>query len=217
LSESEMKNSQQDPRYRNELAQSTNLADYAAEYARRLQSAFSAVEPEALQKAFDALAHAARTGAHIYVAGNGGSAAIADHLCCDWMKGTAVPTMPAVKVHSLVCNTALLTALTNDFGYEDALARQIGMLGEEGDLLVLISSSGNSSNIERAAVAASKKKMKIIGLCGFSGGKLKKLSDICLYTPANNYGIVEDAHQMLMHVLAQALAQLRDSQYAQDP
>jgi D-sedoheptulose 7-phosphate isomerase len=211
-----MKHSQQDPRYRNELAQSTNLSDYAAEYAKRVHSAFSAVEPEALQKAFDALTEAARRGARIYVAGNGGSAAIADHLCCDWMKGTAVPSMPAVKVHSLVCNTALLTALTNDFGYEAALARQIGMLAEEGDLLVLISSSGNSPNIEQAVLAAAKKKMKIIGLCGFSGGKLKKLADICLHTPANNYGIVEDAHQMLMHVLAQSLAQLRDSQYGKD-
>jgi D-sedoheptulose 7-phosphate isomerase len=201
----------QDPRYRNELPPSTTLAGYAADYAKRVFAAFSAVEPEALQKAFDALARAARRGARIYVAGNGGSAAIADHLCCDWMKGTTVPSLPAVKVHSLVCNTALLTALTNDIGHEDALARQIEMLGERGDLLVLISSSGNSPNIERAALAAYKKKMEIIGLCGFSGGKLKELSDICLYTPANNYGIVEDTHQMLMHVLGQSLAQLRDS------
>lgn len=206
-----MSSQKQDPRFLNELPESTDLVEYAATYASQVHKAFSAVAPEALRKAFEALGSATERGARVYVAGNGGSAAISDHLCCDWMKGTSVPGLAAVKVHSLVSNTSLLTALANDFSYEESISRQVEMLGEEGDLLILISSSGNSPNIEKAALAARAKKMKTIGLCGFSGGKLKELSDICLHVPASNYGVVEDAHQMLMHVLAQSLARLRDA------
>jgi phosphoheptose isomerase len=149
------------------------------------------------------------SGARVYVAGNGGSASIANHLTCDWMKGTHVTGKPALKVHSLGSNGTLLTAIANDFGFEESFAHQVELLGEAGDLLVLISSSGNSANIVRALEVARLKRMKIIGLTGFTGGKLKELCDVSLHVPVHNYGIVEDTHQSLMHCLAQFLEKSR--------
>ena len=142
-------------------------------------------------------------GKQIYVCGNGGSAAIADHLCCDWSKGTHFSELPALKTQSLSANTALFTACANDFGYEKSFSTQIEIFGGPGDILLAISSSGNSPNILAAVGAAREKQMTSIGMCGFSGGKLKSIADLCLHVAFDNYGLVEDAHQILMHVLAQ--------------
>lgn len=199
-----------DPRFKNELPEADTLGVYLLNYSKSLHDAVSKVSEDKLQAAFDLLTRTLEKGKRIYVAGNGGSSAIADHLCCDWMKGTAVAGVPSLKVHSLTSNSALFTALANDFGYENSLAQQIEYLGETDDVVVLISSSGNSINIVKAAEVARAKKMSVIGLSGFSGGALAKLSDVNLHVPANNYGIAEDAHQMLMHVLGQFLAKKRD-------
>lgn len=141
----------------------------------------------------------------IYVAGNGGSASISDHLCCDFTKGTYSPESPGIKTYSLVSNTAMLTALANDFSYEDSLSKQIEMYATPTDLLILISSSGNSVNVVRACQAAQAKWMKVIALTGFNGGKLAQICDVNLHVPSTNYGIVEDTHQSLMHIMSQLL------------
>jgi phosphoheptose isomerase len=137
------------------------------------------------------------------VAGNGGSAAIADHLLCDWVKGTYTPSQPAIYVHSLVSNAALLTAVANDFSYEESFARQLEMQGQPGDLLCTISSSGNSPNILAVMRRASALGIKTIAFTGFSGGEASRMADISIHVAANNYGVVEDCHQSLMHNIAQ--------------
>ncbi|MBI3544490.1 MAG: SIS domain-containing protein [Deltaproteobacteria bacterium] len=200
----------QDPRDNNEIPDAGSAAEYFSAYARELGVALAKISPEQIEAAYDVLRGALKSGARIYVAGNGGSAAISDHLCCDWLKGTYVPGQPALKVHSLTANTALFTALGNDFGYDATIARQVEMLGEPGDVLILISSSGNSANIIKAADSARARKMKVIGMTGFNGGKLAASADVSLYVPAHNYGMAEDAHQMLMHSLAQFLNKERD-------
>lgn len=201
-----------DPRFENDLPVADSVGEYFTAYTRELAKAAGKVSQEKIQEAFELLAATLKRNQRIYVAGNGGSCAIADHLCCDFMKGTHVHGKPALKVHSLTSSPALLTALSNDFGYETSLSRQVEMLGEAGDILILISSSGNSPNIVKAVEAAHAKKMKVIGLCGFSGGKLAATADVPLYVPVHNYGIAEDVHQMLMHAFAQFLAQKRDSE-----
>ncbi len=200
-----------DPRFRNETPRAGSAADYLREYLAALHDALGRVPGERVEAAFALLRDAAGRGARVYVAGNGGSAAIADHLGCDWMKGTHVESLPALKVVSLTANTPLLTALANDFGYAESFARQVEMQGEAGDVLVLISSSGNSPNVVQAAEVARRRGMRVIGMSGFAGGRLAELADVALHVPVNNYGIAEDSHQMLMHVFAQLLARERDA------
>ncbi len=158
-----------------------------------------AIEKETLDQVIQTIKDAIKRGKRIYVAGNGGSAAIAEHLCCDFTKCSES------KVTSLVSNTSLNTAFANDYGFEKVIALQIKRLCNINDILILISSSGESRNIIEAVNAAKQKKMKIIGLSGFSGGFLKEKSTISLHIPSDNYGVVEDCHQMLMHVISKLL------------
>lgn len=202
---------QADPRSKNKTFSMESPASYLAEYAATLQKTLAAVPAERLDQAMAVLVDALRGNRRIYVCGNGGSAAIADHLCCDWTKGTRIPGQPALKTHSLTANNALMTALANDFGYEETFATQVEMYGEAGDVLVAISSSGNSPNIIKACEAARARGMKVVGLSGFSGGKLALASDISLHAPFDNYGLVEDCHQVLMHVLSQFLVRQIES------
>jgi phosphoheptose isomerase len=194
-----------DPRALNRVFSPESPAHYLAEYATALAGALGTVSPTALAEAARVLEDATRAKRRIYVCGNGGSAAIADHLCCDWTKGTKVEGLPPLRTHSLAANGALLTALANDFGYEECFATQVDYFAEPGDVLVAISSSGKSPNILKAVARAKERGLKVIGLSGFSGGGLAQEADISLYVAFHNYGLVEDAHQSIMHVLSQYL------------
>lgn len=194
-----------DPRTKNKIFSMESPAAYLKEYAENLSRTLDAIPGSALDEAVNLLKTCLKAGRRIYVCGNGGSAAIADHLCCDWTKGSRIGQEPTLKTHSLVANGALMTALANDYGYEETFSTQVDMYGEAGDVLVAISSSGNSPNIVRGVEMAQKRGMKVLGLSGFSGGKLAELSDISLHANFPNYGLVEDCHQMLMHVLSQYL------------
>jgi phosphoheptose isomerase len=107
-------------------------------------------------------------------------------------------------------NVALYSAIANDFGFEKVFETQIAYRGRAGDVLLAISSSGNSPNILAAVRAAHEAGLSTIGLSGFGGGKLRNIVQVPIHVGANNYGIVEDAHQSVMHVLAQYIARGRD-------
>lgn len=205
-----MKAADKDPRIKNHYPRAETLSKYTAAYAKLVAEGLSKVSEQALEQVFELLEKTIASGRRVYVAGNGGSAAIADHLCCDWMKGTHVAGKPALRVHPMTSSPALFTALANDFSYEDSISRQVEMLGDAGDVLVLISSSGNSPNIVKAAEVGKTRKLRVVGLTGFDGGRLRELADVSLHVPVENYGMAEDAHQMLMHVLTQCLARKRD-------
>lgn len=199
-----------DPRHKNTVFNSSSLATYLADYAETLASALKDVDVAELERARALVEEAAEAGKRIYAIGNGGSAAIADHLCCDWTKGTHCETHPTIRSFSLNSNVALYSAIANDYGFEKVFSTQVEFFGQEGDVLIAISSSGNSPNILEAVERAHSLKMSTIGLSGFKGGKLKDAAQVPLYVPVDNYGIVEDAHQALMHVLAQYIAIGRD-------
>ena len=201
----------QDPRHRNVIFDRSTIGAYLNDYADALRDALRGVDAEALDRARVAIERAAAEGRHVFSIGNGGSAAIADHLCCDFTKGTHAEGHPVVRTQSMNANVALYTAVANDFGFERVFSYQVEMLGRAGDVLVAISSSGNSANIVHAVAAAKAAGMTTIGLSGFSGGTLKDAADIALHIDAPNYGIVEDAHQALCHVLAQFIATARDA------
>ena len=200
-----------DPRSRNALFTARTWKGYLRQYAHDLEAALEQVSETALDGAYTAIATAVREQRRVFVAGNGGSAAIADHLCCDWTKGTHAAGLPPLRTHSLVSNVALLTAVANDFGYDDAFARQLEMLGGAGDVILLISSSGNSPNILAAADRAKAMGIATIGMTGFSGGALAGRVDFALHVPYANYGLVEDCHQILMHTFAQLFAKEREA------
>jgi D-sedoheptulose 7-phosphate isomerase len=193
----------EDPRERNEKFPLTSIESHVRAYTETLQRALLSVSWEQLDLAISAILDVRGHGRALFVAGNGGSAAIADHLLCDWVKGTHTETKPPIHVHSLVASTALLTACANDFGYEVAFSRQLEMGGQNGDLLLTISASGNSPNILAAMRAASGMAIKTIAFTGFNGGKAREIADISIHVDAHNYGVVEDAFQALMHNLAQ--------------
>lgn len=134
------------------------------------------------------------SGRKQYLCGNGASAAFANHMALDWTKNGGVPT------HSF-SDSALLTALCNDLGQEDVFSAPLGWYAKTGDQLVSISSSGNSPNIIRAIQAARDKGMSVVTLSGLkTDNQSRNLGDLNFYIPAKTYGVVECAHQILLHV-----------------
>lgn len=200
-----------DPRHRNEKLDLSSLGAFVSDYADRLKAALLTVDVAALEAMSAAIVGAAEAGKRIFAIGNGGSAAIADHLGCDWTKGTHVHTHPTIDVTSMTANGALYSAIANDYGFEQVFAAQVELLGKEGDVLVAISSSGDSANVLNAVQAANARGMFTIGLSGFAGGKLKNSVDVSIWVDANNYGLVEDAHQAIMHILAQFIVSAREA------
>ena len=180
-----------------------NAGEYAFEYMRRLGKAAATVVPKAVSAAAELLLAATKAGRRIYSCGNGGSAAIANHLVCDCLKGIRTGTALRPKVHSLSSTVELITAISNDISNDEIFAFQLSSLGEAGDLLIAISSSGASPNIIRALEEAKAIGMSTIAMTGFSGGGAAQAADVSLHVDCENYGIVEDVHQSLMHILAQ--------------
>jgi D-sedoheptulose 7-phosphate isomerase len=184
-----------------------DAGSYAVAYFDLLAKAASTVSPTAMARAGDLLVKAASAGARIYACGNGGSAAIANHLSCDCLKGVRTNSLLKPKVHSLSATAEILTAIANDIGVEDIFAYQIDSLGAPGDILIAISSSGASPNIVKAIAQAKAIGMVTIAMTGFAGGGAAALADVNLYVESDNYGLVEDTHQSLMHILAQFMRQ----------
>lgn len=163
------------------------------------------VDAKALDAVSEVLVESFSTGRNIFVCGNGGSAAIADHFCCDHSKGVYADTGFLPQIQPLTGNISTLTAIANDMGYDKVFSHQIHMKGTTGDVLIAISSSGNSPNIIDALNRAKLKKMTTIALVGFDGGAAKNIADHVIHVNCNNYGVVEDSHQALMHIMAQSI------------
>lgn len=133
-----------------------------------------------------------REGTQIFFIGNGGSSAIASHMTADFMKNGGM------KTYSLYDN-AVTTCMGNDYGYEYVFSRPLEFLGQEGDLLVAVSSSGNSQNIVNAINVAEAKQMEIITFTGFKiNNKAKQLGTVNVYVPSEKYGIVESIHNLML-------------------
>jgi phosphoheptose isomerase len=193
----------EDPRRLNCRFDLETIGAHVKGYVDALSRALLSIDERQLNLVVAEIESVRLRGARIWVAGNGGSAAIADHLLCDWVKGTFTPSQTPIHVHSLVSDAALLTACANDFGYDVTFSRQIEMQAHPGDVLICISSSGNSTNILAALRKASSMGLKTIALTGFDGGESVRLADVSLHVAAHNYGVVEDCHQILMHNIAQ--------------
>lgn len=177
-------------------------------YLHELQTMINRLDPAPIAAAIDRLHRARLDGRHVFVMGNGGSASTASHMACDLAKNTRGDAWPLFKVFCLNDNMALLSALSNDYGYENAFVRQLEPLLATGDVVVAISTSGNSPNVLRAAELARERGASVVALTGFDSGQLAALADVLLHVPSNSIEHVEDAHLMLQHLMASALRQM---------
>lgn len=186
-----------------------SAGSYFEAYAENSAQAGSSIDPAALDKAAALLLNAYTLGATVFACGNGGSAAIANHLQCDHLKGVRTATDLVPRVVSLSTNIELITAIANDLAYEDIFSYQLQSQATPGDVLIAISSSGSSPNILRALTWARHHDIRTIALTGFSGGEAMCIADVAIHVNGANYGVIEDLHQAIMHALAQYIRQSR--------
>jgi phosphoheptose isomerase len=186
-----------------------SAASYVDAYAEEFAQAWKRIDPSELDRAAEILLEAYTRRAGVFSCGNGGSASIANHLQCDHLKGVRTKTDLLPRVVSLSNNVELLTAISNDIGYEDVFAYQLESQSVPGDVLIAISSSGRSANIVRALNWARANDLRTIALTGFDGGAARSTAEVAIHFPGSNYGIIEDLHQAVMHALAQYIRQSR--------
>ncbi len=175
--------------------------DYFAEVSRAARS----IDRGRLEEAAERLLRAYRDRRTVFVCGNGGSSSISEHLACDHLKGIQTDTSLRPRVVSLSSNLALVTAIANDIGFEEIFVYQLRSLAERGDVLITISSSGDSENVVQAVLWARANGVETIALTGFTGGRSGELAETHLHVQADNYGVIEDVHQSVMHILSQYL------------
>jgi D-sedoheptulose 7-phosphate isomerase len=154
------------------------------------------------QQVVDAIVKAFRSGNRVYFAGNGGSAADAQHLAAEF-SGRFYTDRLALPAEALHCNTSYLTAVANDYSFDEIYARLIRGIAHSGDVLVGLSTSGNSGNIIKAFEAAREKKVITIGFTGASGGKLKQLSDYLFNIPSTDTPRIQESHILLGHIVCE--------------
>jgi len=182
-------------------------AEYFRAYATESERATKSIDVVKLSAAAAILLEAYNRGAVVFACGNGGSASIANHLQCDHLKGVRTGTTLSPRVLSLNNNMELITAIANDNSYDDIFVYQLQSQARPGDVLVAISASGNSPNVVRSLQWARDHQVRSISLLGFDGGQARELTDIAITVDSANYGVIEDNHQAIMHVLSQYIRQ----------
>jgi D-sedoheptulose 7-phosphate isomerase len=183
------------------------IGDYADAYFAQVAEAAGTVDRGRIEAAAGILTKVYREGGMVYSCGNGGSAAIANHLLCDHCKLIRTDTPLKSRVYSLSASTEMITAIGNDISFADIFVYQLRSLAKPGDALITISSSGDSENVVRAAQWAKENGIPVVSMTGFGGGRTARLADVNLHVQADNYGVIEDVHQSLMHILAQHIRQ----------
>ena len=190
---------------------------FVDEYLAECESVARRVSKEDIEKVMALLFESWRDGKQIFVAGNGGSASTATHFTCDLAKFTVVEGKGRFKVHCLNDDAPLISALTNDLGWDSVYYEQLRNLMNRGDVLVAISVHGGSGadkagvwsqNILKAAKFVQDNGGKVIGLAGFDGGALKQVADVCIVAPVDSTPQVEGFHSVLTHLLCAGLRDL---------
>ncbi|MEG3789788.1 D-sedoheptulose 7-phosphate isomerase [Lysobacter sp. CCNWLW3] len=181
------------------------MKDFVAHEFQKLLTNFQnmAQDPilaEDILRAVSLCVDALRAGGKIMFAGNGGSAADAQHWAGE-LVSRFYYDRPGLAAVALTTDSSILTAIGNDYGYDYTFARQIEALGRKGDVFVAISTSGNSPNIVRAVDAAKQRGISVIGFAGESGGKLAPASDMCFRIPSSETPRIQEGHEFIGHLL----------------
>jgi D-sedoheptulose 7-phosphate isomerase len=177
------------------------------DYANRLAEALVSQDWSVVTELSNDLAAARREKRQVFICGNGGSAATAIHWANDLLYGVNKLGHGMLRVHALPANSSVLTCLANDISYAEVFSTQLQALANAGDILVVISGSGNSPNVIRALEEARHLGLKSYALLGFNGGQCKELADVPIHFPIDDMQLVEDLHMIVGHMLMKSLCQ----------
>jgi D-sedoheptulose 7-phosphate isomerase len=184
--------------------ESKNFKEFAKNYFNYLHEILVSIDRNSIETFINELENSRKNNRTIFIIGNGGSAATASHIANDLgMISRKFNLEPSFRALALTDNVSIMTAIGNDYGYQDIFLDQIKIHYREGDILIVISASGNSPNVVLAANWVKQMKGKILGLLGFDGGKLKDLCDLVIIaeTAKGEYGPVEDVHMIMDHLI----------------
>jgi D-sedoheptulose 7-phosphate isomerase len=179
--------------------------NFVNSYIDELKEALDNLSEDVIEQVLDILHVARLDNKQVFILGNGGSASTASHFVCDLGKNTRVKGSPNFRVMGLTDNMALFSALANDEGYENVFAQQLANHIQPGDVVIGISTSGNSPNVVNAIHLANSVGAKTIGFTGFDTGKLGSQVDVNLHVPSHSIEQVEDVHLVLEHLITKAL------------
>lgn len=179
--------------------------DVVRDHFDSVNVALGAVPLEAIERVVDIIVEAHRTRRHLYIIGNGGSASTATHFACDLGKATIIDGRARLRVTSLTDNVALLTAWANDTSYERVFAEQLTNLLNPGDIVIAVSSSGNSPNVLAAIDVARALGAVTVALVGFSGGRLLEMVDAAIHVAVHDYEVTEGCHLVLEHAITNSV------------
>lgn len=161
-----------------------------------------------IQQLLDLIIDQWRNEFNIYLIGNGGSGSNANHIANDFLYGAGIANKKGIKVESLVSNSAVLSCLANDVGYESIFSEQLKVKASKNDLLIALSGSGNSPNIIKALNEAKKINMKTFAILGFDGGEAKKIVNNFIHFPLNDMQVVEDLQMFIFHLCSKWLSKI---------
>lgn len=174
---------------------------FPCDYRKRLLAALDTVDLDRVQALIEVFARARAEGHQIFVFGNGGSAATANHFACDIVKGASFARPQRFRILSLSEQVPTLTAYSNDVGYEAVFVEPLKNFARPGDVAMAISGSGNSENVIQAIDYANSIGCYTVGLSGFDGGRLHPIVDLGVHVPEDHMGRVEDAHFVICHMV----------------
>lgn len=187
------------------MSQTLTAKDLILDYSSRLQDVLASSDWSCVNLLAQDMLHCWQAKRQVFFCGNGGSAGNAVHLANDFLYGIAKKTGGGLKTQALSANTAILTCLANDVGYESIFSEQLAVQAQAGDLLIALSGSGNSPNIVRVIEQAKKMNVKSYAILGFTGGKCKELADVPIHFPVQDMQIAEDMQLIVGHMLMQWL------------
>lgn len=178
------------------------------DYANRLSKVLNSYPWEDIAPLAQEVELRWKKGQQVFLCGNGGSAGNAIHLANDYLYGISKMTGKGLKVQAFPANSAVITCLANDVGYDAIFSEQLAVLGQAGDLIICLSGSGNSPNILKVLNQAKSMGVKSCAILGFDGGKAKAIADIPIHFPVNDMQIAEDMQLVVGHMLMQHLYSL---------
>ena len=188
------------------------MENFFAGYALRLQNILAASDWSGVEQLAQAVLEAWHGGKQVFLCGNGGSAGNAIHIANDFVYGIAMQTGAGIRALSLSANSAVITCLANDLGYEHIYSEQLAVQGQPGDILIVLSGSGNSLNIVKVLEQARSMDIKTCAILGYKGGRCKELAEVVIHFPVDDMQIAEDLQLVVGHMLMQWLYQQRRNQ-----
>ena len=188
--------------------------DFVSAYLATLDAALRAHDWSDVPRLADELEACWRDDRHVFLCGNGGSAANAIHLANDFLYGIDKPVGRGLRVTALAANPAVLTCLANDVAYADVFAQQLTALGRRGDVLIVLSGSGNSPNVVRALEKARELGMKSFAILGYAGGRCLTLADHAIHFAVDDMQVAEDLQLTVGHMVMQRLCGRRPASRA---